>query len=214
MDIDNRLKMVRKLHFETGGLIVASVLGFFGLSFLIFSFFVVVGYFGEIYSILGLLLIFGVFFFFLSLYIWYKFFINIILKPKKEVLFLEKDEDDELCFIDRKGRFIEYDEEINLKENCYYDVIKTADYVLLIIGESHGDWTSKKKMYFWRTWYTPIGCFKNIVLLPILYVAFLVSLVLFFFSTDIFKYFSLTICFPCIFFIGYDIYYKILNRNK
>lgn len=97
------------------------------------------------------------------MYIRYKFFITIILKSKKEVLFLEKDEDDELCFIDRKGRFIEYDEEINSKENCYYDVIKTADYVLLIIGESHGDWTSKKKMYFWRTWYTPIGCFKNIV---------------------------------------------------
>ena len=59
MDIDSRLKMVRKKHFETGGLIVASVLGFFGLSF-----FVVVGYFGEIFSILELLLIFDEFFFF------------------------------------------------------------------------------------------------------------------------------------------------------
>ena len=53
-----------KEHIETGALIVASVLGFFGLSFLILSFFVVVGYFGEIFSILGLLLIFGGFFFF------------------------------------------------------------------------------------------------------------------------------------------------------
>lgn len=64
MDIDNRLKMVSKLYFETGALIVASVLGFFGLSFLILSFFVVVGYFGEIFSILELLLIFDDFFFF------------------------------------------------------------------------------------------------------------------------------------------------------
>ena len=93
-------------------------------------------------------------------------------------------------------------------------VIKTSDYVLDVIGESRCDWNAKKKFYFWRTFYTPIGCVKNIVLLPILYVSFSIFIVLYLFSNDIIKYMSLAVCFPHIYAIVYDIYKKILNRKK
>ena len=160
----------------------------------------------------GLMVIFGAFFFFCFLYILKAFFLNIIIKPKKKILYLYKDENNYAYFLDNKGKKYFYGECEN-EENCYYYVLKTRDYIYGILEKTNEDWTPKEKKSYWLTFYSPIGDFENLLLLPIIYVMLLPAILSFLMSKGYIKIYGIMFGIVPVYLIVYDLIHKI-NSNK
>lgn len=216
MDLKVKRKEIRKKYFSIQGLAAVSILGGVGLLFLFFS-----GIFGVksidmLYDCVyqnGITIIFGGFFLSVSLYCWLVFFLNIIIKPKKEVLYLYRNEYNEVYFISRKGKRFICDKD-NLKEGCYYCVLKTHHYIYEVLEEVNDNWNPIEKKSYWLNFYSPIGNFEDMILLPIAYVILLLSVLSFFMSEGYGKIFGLIWCVIPIYIIGYDLIYKIKLKKS
>lgn len=207
-------KEIRQRHFATGGLIIVSILGCVGMLLIFLSGIFNIKNLSMLYVCVsenGIMIIFGLFFFIVFLYCWLLFFLNVIIKPKKEILYLYKNKNNEVYFINRKGKKFEC-ENHNIKENHYYYVLKTRDYIYEILGESNeifNNWTPKEKKSYWLNFYSPIGNFEDIFLLPIVYVILLPGLLSFIMSEGYEKIFGLIFSIVPLYVIGYDLIYKI-----
>ena len=116
MNIDLKKEEIRKSYFPTGGLIIISILGIAGLLMTYFSGIFAIEDSNMLYECIsknGMLIIFGVFFFAVSLYVWILFFLNIILPPKNEILYLNKTDDGEAFFLNKKGKSFSYNMDHN-----------------------------------------------------------------------------------------------------
>jgi len=214
-------KKIRKKHFSTDALVTVSILGVIGLLMVYFSGIFAIDDLNMLYDCIsknGTIIIFGMFFFFISLYCWILFFFNIILPPKKEILYLCKKDNNKAYFLDKKGKKFDYN--INKKimeENCYYYVLKTHNYIYEVLEKTGESWISKEKKSYWLNYYSPVGNFENIFLLPIVYVILLPGLLSFFMSKGYQKIYGLIFSIVPIYAIGYDLIYKIKlkkNNNK
>jgi len=218
VNIDLKRKEIRKNHFPTGGLIVISILGIIGLLMIYFS-----GIFSirdlnmlcECISKNGISVIFGSFFFAISLYAWIIFYFNIILPPKKEVLYLNKINDDEALFLNEKGNSFSYKKDNNiLEENTFYFVLKTRNYIYQILKKTNENWIPKEKKSYWLNVYSPTGNFKNIFLLPIFYLSLLIGLFSIFISKGYEKIYGIIFSVVSIYAIIYDLIYKIKLKQS
>ena len=176
-------------------------------------------------SIYNIIAIVAIFFIGVGIYVWYWFIENVLTKPRQAILFL-KDLDNNnsfksiLTFIDSKGK--KYMFTLRKNKNCknnwielnaYYEVLKTNGKIFSIINTSNNSFPIvEKHENFWLNWYTPVGDFKNIFLLPIVYLSFIV---LFFAGIETMR-FKLWTGIPVGIFvllngsiIAYDIYEKI-----
>jgi len=84
MNIKIKRKMIRKIHFPTVGLIIIIGLGVFGALFVFLSGIFNIQSTNMLYECIcknGMMIIFGVFFFLVFLYVWGLFFLNIIIPP-------------------------------------------------------------------------------------------------------------------------------------
>ena len=91
MKLDERRKQIRENYFATGGLIIITILGLIGFVFILLSGIFSVVNFDMLYQCIasnGMILIFGLFFFIISIIGWVKFISNILVEPKKEVVYL------------------------------------------------------------------------------------------------------------------------------
>ena len=137
MDIGKRKEEIRKAHFSSGAMTIISILGLVGLVFVIISgIFNVSDYetFIKCISDNGIQIIFGTFFFLLCLFCWYLYYVNVCVDPKKELLYLEK-EDGLYKFINKKGKKIYYDNN-DLEPYKYYYVLKTKSYVYEVLNQT------------------------------------------------------------------------------
>lgn len=150
---------IRKEHFATGGMVVITILGIVGLFFVIIS---ISGIFyvrstEMLYKYLSRtisVIIIGSIFFLLLLYVWFYYIRNVIINPKKEILYL-CEKNNRKFFIDKKGKIFFF-ERYNKDVNKYYYVLKTKDYIYQILEEStdpNNNFTiqeknSKIKLYF------------------------------------------------------------------
>ncbi|MBE6149052.1 MAG: hypothetical protein E7167_06190 [Firmicutes bacterium] len=219
MDLDLKRKEIRKKFFSTGGLIIVSILGVFGVLLVYFSGIFNIDNLNTLYDCLsknGILIIFGTFFFSVSLYCWILFFCNIILPPKKDVLYLCSKDNNEFYFLDKKGKSYDYDiNKNNFEENCYYYVLKTRNYIYKIVGKASENWIPKEKKSYWLNFYSPVGNFENLFLLPIVYVIFLPGLLSIILSQGYQKIYGVIISIFPLYVIGYDLIYKIkLKKSK
>lgn len=125
-------------EFPWQAMLVVSILGLIGGFILYFTGCFNIRTYSELYTYIseyGLGLIFSLFFIGVAIYCWVLFFKNGILKPKKEVLFLLKIEDNVATFIDKKGKiFLFYNCKIDVGK--YYYVLKTSDSIKEILNES------------------------------------------------------------------------------
>lgn len=150
MKIQLKREEIRKEYFSTAGMLVINMLGIIGMLVIYFSGILQCRDLNMIYDCLsrgGLIIIFAAFFVSIFLYCWTMFFLNICVRPKKEILYLKKDEDDEFFFVNKKGKIIFYndDNENTLEENCYYYVLKTRDCVYEVIEKTYDNWNCKDK---------------------------------------------------------------------
>ena len=217
MNIKEKRKEIRKINFPSGGMIIVSVLGISGLFLIYLS-----GIFGassiemvhDCISKNGMIIIFGLFFLFILLYCWISFFFNVIIPPRKDILYLYKNKNNELYFINKKGKKFTY-YNIKVLENRYYYVLKTRDYIYEILEETYANWAPREKKSYWLNFYSPIGNFEDIFLLPIVYVILLPGVLSFILSEGFEKIFGVIFSAYPLYIIGYDFIYKIkLSKEK
>lgn len=212
------MKEIRKQYFSTPALLVVTFLGGMGLLFCYISGLFDVRNFDMLYKCIyeeGIAVIFGIFFFCISIYCWILFFRNVIIKPKKEILYLEKSDGNNCVFINKKGKAYRFNAE-NKKDKTYYYVLKTHDYIIEILEEYKElieNWALKEKKSYWMNFYSPIGNFENMFMLPIVYVILLPFLLSFIMSKGSQKIFGLILSAIPVYIIIYDLVYKIKLKN-
>lgn len=217
MNLKLKRTEIRKKYFSNLGLILISILCISSILMLLYSNIYKVRNFDMLYTCMskyGMLLILSIFFLISSIYCWILFFINIIVKPKKEILYLDRIEENKLIFINKKGKkFI--DEYKNLKPNCYYYVYKTHNYIYEVIGKTNETWKIKEKKSYWNNFYSPKGNFEDIMILPIFYVFLLIGLFSIFMSKREHQIiFGLFFSAIPIYIIVYDLIYKIKLKRS
>ena len=214
MSLKEERNRIRKKYFSTAGLIIINILGCIGIGLIFFSGIFDIKNLDIVYDyyVCGIMIILGLFFFGICLYFWILFFLNIIKNPKKEVLYLYKNERDQVYFIDNKGKKFGYDN-CNKRENCYYYVLKTHNYIYSVLDEYNGplnNWNTKEKKSYWLNMYSPVGNFEDIFLLPIVYMILLTGLLSAFMLKGHYKIYGLI--FSIVPF--YDMIYKVKLRNS
>jgi hypothetical protein len=218
VNIDLKKKEIRKSYFSIDGLIIISILGTAGLLMIYFSGIFAIEDSNMLYECIsknGMLIIFGVFFFAVSLYVWILFFLNNILPPKKEILYLNKTDDGEAFFLNKKGKSFSYNMNHNaLEENSYYLVLKTHNYIYKILEKTNANWIPKEKKSYWLNYYSPMGNFENIFLLPIVYVILLPGVLSFFMSKGYQKIYGVIFSIVPLYAIIYDLIYKIKLKQS
>ena len=218
MDINLIRKRIRNNYFSTGGLIIITILGIIGLLMVYFCGIFDIEDSNMLYECIsknGMMIIFGVFFFAVSLYCWILFFLNIILPPKKEVVFLNKIDKGVAIFLNKKGKSFNYrTDQSDLQENSYYYVFKTHNYIYKILEKTDDCWVPKEKKSYWLNYYSPMGNFENIFLLPIVYVILLPGLLSFLMSKGYQKIYGVIFSIVPLYAITYDLIYKIKLRKS
>lgn len=213
------LEKIRKQYFSTPALLVVTFLGGMGLLFCYISGLFEVRNLNMLYECIykeGLAVIFGSFFFSVAVYCWVLFFKNVIIKPKKEVLYLYKFDNDECIFINKKGKPYRFKVK-NKKDKTYYKVLKTHDYIIEVLDEYKEpieNWAKEEKKSYWMNFYSPLGNFENMFILPIVYVILLPFLLSFLMSKGSQKLFGLFLSAIPLYVILYDLVYKIKLKNS
>lgn len=212
MSLEERRKEIKTQHFAPGGLLIISILGIIGI--ILVTLFTIINIYElyEAFARSGVVVVIGIFFFALALFCWNAYFVNVVISPKYEILYLYKNVQDDIYFINKKGKKFKNDNS-GLKVGAYYKVLKTRDYIYYVIEECQGNFLPKEKKSYWLNFYSPVGNFEDIFLLPIVYVIALPGLISIFMSKGYDKIYGLIICAVPLYVIGYDLIYKIKLSN-
>lgn len=198
-------------NYDLGGLIVVTILGIVGLGMIIASYFIRDNLYDMIYYD-GLIIIFGGFFIGITLYCYYLCFFNVLLKPKEDVVYLKSNDSTFYEFLDKKGKIYYLEMTEHYKENQFYDVLKTKDNIKKIIGLSYKTFEIREaKRSYWLNFYSPIGSFENIMLLPIVYVIALPGILSVIMSNGLDKIYGIIFAAYPVYLIIYDF---IRKRNR
>ena len=218
MKYNLKRKEIRQSYFPTIGLFIISILGIAGLLMIYISGIFVVKDLNMLYVCIaknGLSLILGTFFFAVFLYCWILFFLNVVLPPRNEILYLNQINGRCAFFLSKKGKKFDYNiGQKKLEENAYYNVLKTHNYIYKIVEKTNADWEPKEKKSYWLNFYSPMGNFENIFLLPIAYVILLPGLLSFLMSKGYQKIFGVMLSIVPLYIIIYDLIYKIKIKQS
>ena len=115
-------------------------------------------------------------------------------------------------FVDKKGNIF-YFEDNNYTTGHYYLVLKTRDHIHKIKGESMDNFEIKTRISYWLNFYTPMGDFENLFLLPILYVIMLPFIFMIISPDVVIRIIGSIMFAPCALILLYDLKEKI-RRSK
>lgn len=201
------------------GMVITTILMIVGFAIIYFTWGEMEITYKNIYNyvyIYKVVLIFPLFFILVGLYCLKAFFSNVVIKPKKETLYLKNVERDIYSFIDSKGKKYMYTA-IDIREfnvGKYYIVMKTKNIIKEVLDISNISFPIRKeKTSYWLNFYSPIANFENIYLLPILYVIFLPGFLDFIMANGFAKIYGLMFMLVPGTLIIYDLVYKI-KKNK
>lgn len=154
---------------------------------------------------------FGLGFIFVGIYCWFRYIINVIVKPKIDILYLESIEGSRCVFVNKKGKtffMLNYD----FIPEKFYKVLKTSDFIHEVIGVTEEESIKPKvKESYWLGLYSPFGSFENLLLLPGIYLALVAAILIFVNTSGILKIISGGFLLYVLLIIGYD---YICKRNK
>lgn len=211
MNLDQRKMKIKDKHFPTAGLIIMTIIGIAGIGLICFSLKNISNNYSSGFIVP---IIVGIFFTLLSLYCWLSYFLNIVLKPHKDVLYLKKDKHIDIYFVDRKGKKYNYDFGYGTLEEGYYIVLKTHDYIYDVLEKTNDGWPIKEKNKYFSNLYTTMGTYKNVLLLPIVYLALVIGIILFIKGNVPEKLPSILIIAGSLYIIIYDLIYKIKLKKS
>lgn len=209
--LEKRKRRIKKKYFSTGAFVMITILGIIGVGLIYFS---LKNIFVSKSLGFGMAIIVGLFFTLISVYCWILYFLNIILKPHKDVLFLKKIEHTDIYFIDKKGKRYNYDFGYDMLEEGYYNVLKTHNYIYDVLKKTNDTWTLKEKNNYFFNMYTVSGNFEGVFLLPIIYLTLIIGLFLFIMGNGFEKLYSIPLIFGPLFVIIYDLIYKIKLKKS
>lgn len=189
------------------GILLITVLMAFGIGILYFKKIFFIKSLEELWNIFisgGMEIIVSLLFIVVGIFAWIYCIRNALVKPKVDTLYLlEKDQSssddhtDVTCtFVDRKGKkYYYYDKEYEI--GACYKVIKSYDSVLAVIEKSNEVFGEiKVKASYWMNYYSPMGNYEEIFILPIVYAILLIGFLVFVGSLIGFKGASFIILFP------------------
>ena len=101
-----------------------------------------------------------------------------------------------------------------MEENNYYYVLKTNDYIYEVMEKTSENWIPKEKKSYWLNFYSPIGNFEDIFLLPIAYIILLPGLLSILMSEGYQKIYGVIFSVVPLYVIGYDLIYKIKLKSS
>lgn len=211
MNLDQRKMKIKDKHFPPAGLIIMTIIGIAGIGLICFSLKNISNNYSSGFIVP---IIVGIFFTLLSLYCWLSYFLNIVLKPHKDVLYLKKDKHIDIYFVDRKGKKYNYDFGYGTLEEGYYIVLKTHDYIYDVLEKTNDGWPIKEKNKYFSNLYTTMGTYKNVLLLPIVYLALVIGIILFIKGNVPEKLPSILIIAGSLYIIIYDLIYKIKLKKS
>lgn len=158
----------------------------------------------------GLEAIFAILFIIASLFGWYNFVCEVIIRPKHKVLYLKEKVSSNYIFLDKQGKKYNYKTNNLMGTNEFYDVIKTKNEIKEVIGKSNVEYRiPKEKISYWLNFYTPLYNFENVLLLPIAYVFLLAFFLSFIMENGKNKIYGGVLMILPLLFILYDFIYKI-----
>ena len=132
-----------------------------------------------------------------------------VIKPKKDVLYLISKKNNICTFIDKRGKIFFFMDNDYIVEK-FYVVLRTCDSIYDILGVSID---SFKLVPLKESYWLNFGNFENIFLLPIVYVILLPGLLSILMSNGFEKIFGIIyILFP-LYSIIYDLIYKIKRKK-
>ena len=214
--MDNKSKDdINKPYYSPGGMAVLTILGIIGFLMLYFSRIYEVRSIDMLYDCLakvGINIIFGGFFFAVSMYCWILFIQDTIIKPKEEVLVYYLDSRGDKHFFNKKGKKFNYYEK-NFHVGTHYKVLKTRNNIWKVLGESEETWEVEERRSYWLNWYSPFGTFEDIFLLPIVYVMAIPGVLSAIMTKGLMRIPGLIISAIPLYLIAYDYIYKI-KQNK
>lgn len=194
------MKNVKKM-FPLGGMILITTLMIVGLLLIIFV--------GEVPVYL-----IGLFFIGVGLYCWYGYVFNVLVKPKEVVLYLDTYENSEYVFLNEKGKKITYLTKKKYEVDKFYVVLKTKDYIVDILREADTTFMIvEAKDSYWLNCYLPIGEFKGIFILPVIYFIAIFSFSMIGFQNTI-DFNDIIMFVVAIYLIIYDFIYKRKKKNS
>lgn len=209
--IEKRKRKIKKKYFSTGAFVMITILGIIGVGLIYFSF---KNIFVSKSIGFGIAIIVGLFFTLISIYCWILYFLNIILKPHKDILFLKKNDHTDIYFIDKNGKRYNYDFGYDMLEEGYYNVLKTHNYIYDVLEKTNDTWTLKEKNNYFFNMYTVSGNFEGVFLLPIIYLTLIIGLFIFVMVNRFEKFYSIPLIFGPLFVIIYDLIYKIKLKKS
>jgi hypothetical protein len=208
------LKTLLKNNYPLPALIVAAglfVLGIFGIIDRLteLDYIGMEGFIIKYYPEIELCIFFIIF----ALFIGYNFIADAFISPRKKVLYLKENDAGNCKFVDIKNITYLY-EDITLKDipvNTYYEVLKTKNVILDVIDKSNEKFDDEKKEKYWYNLYTPFGNTYG-MFLPVIYIFLIVCMIPCILSQRIHPIYSF-IVFAAVFFISYDITYKLRKKS-
>lgn len=156
--------------------------------------------------------IFGLFFIFVGIYVWYLYICNVLIKPKKKTLYLVSKEKTIYEFLDIKGKKYYFRSRKKYELDKFYCVLKTRDDVKEVLELSSEKFEIIESNSYWLNFYTPVGNYERIFLLPIVYVIFFACLIDWILS-NVFDSSIIIMVIISLYLIVYDLIYKIKKRN-
>lgn len=214
----DRRKQIINENYPLGGMLLIPLFLCFGIYCIIESNILSVNSKEMLYAVLSenaIVLCGGMVFIAAVLLISISFVLNVIIKPKKEILYFYDIEDNTSIFINKKGKkFKTLDCQKEPKK--YYYVLKTKDLIYEVLEECNeiiDDWDKEIKKSYWFNFYTPMGFHEDILLLPLLYVFLIPGILSIIMTKGYGKIFGIIYISYLMFYLIYDLIYK-LNQNK
>ena len=162
----------------------------------------------------GMTAIFGAFFGGVGIYCWVLYIRNVLIGPRREVLYLLDIDDDNICtFVNKKGKKY-YFANKNYSVGKYYQTNKRLDYIENVVGQSSKSFQlAGTKDSYWLNFYSPMGNFENLWLLPIVYVLLAPGGLMLILLEGMQKIYGIIFMALPLFIIIYDLVYKIKKRK-
>ena len=198
-------------------LLIISILMIIGLIILYTTGVTNLNNFKDLYNYIdihGFEAIISLFFIGVGVYCWYLYIINVIIKPKEEILYLNDIEDNICEFINKKGKKFFYNDN-NYQLHKFYVVLKTKNKIDKVINETTSSFDLPRiKESYWLNFYSPVGNFENIFLLPIAYVIAIPGILILIMSESYSKIFGIIYLIIPVYIIIYDLIYKIKKKQN
>lgn len=218
MNLKSKRKKISEFFSTIGALLFVIVLGGFGLMMLHHSGVFNVRDVDMLYECVfkdGDSLIFGIFLFLVSLYLFVFILSDLFLPPKKEIFYLKEFDDDSAIFLSKKGKKFYYKiDQKKLKEKSYYYVLKKQEYITEVLESTKETWIPKEKKSYWMNYYSPAGNLEDCFLLPIVYVILLPGILSIIMSEGSQKIYGIIYSIVPFYMIMYDLIYKIKLKKS